>query len=197
MNNEQPTKPIRGIMGNLLSNIKNEKEGKNENNQNNQNNQNNENKVKIEEKSDMKIIMGNLSKNINTEKFLEKIIAPALNKISRFKNDKIDKKALSEIETRQIENKEILDRFLNDIFTTTTPKIITSVNRHSIDVTNDQTKEEVLKTLNDPKTTKDEKNDLYFKLKARKEFIFNIKYKIFLVFFSYKIIKLFISFRKI
>jgi hypothetical protein len=159
MSNEEPSKIIENSNEKSDINNKNDKSNIDKN-------------LKIEDHPDRSIIIGNLAKNINTLKIMSQNMISNSNKISRFHKDKKENKALSEKEHNQIENMQILDRFLNDIFTTTTPKMVTSVNRYSEDVTNDETREEVLKLINNPKTTKDEKNNLYFKLKARIIFIF-------------------------
>lgn len=126
---------------------------------------NNNKNLNIEDHSDRKVMTGNLAKNSNVQDQSEV-------KISRFRNLKKENKALSEKENNEIENKQILERFHNDIFTKTTSKIITSVNKYSEDVTSEEIKEDVLKFVNNNETTKEQKNNLYFKLKAGK-IIFN------------------------
>jgi len=131
-------------------------------------NSKNEKNLNVQEHPDRSVFTGNLAKNINTQDLQNQNQAPSQIKVSRFRNDKKENKVLSEKENIQLENKQILDRFHNDIFSQTTSKIITSINKYSEDVTSNEIKEKTLKIINDENTSKDQKNNLYFKLKARK-----------------------------
>ena len=94
-------------------------------------------------------------------------------KVSRFNLEKkFNTRPLTEKENIEQENKKILEMFNNDIFPKTTQTLISSVNKFSNRVTDEKTKEEVLKIITSTEKTMEEKNNLYFKLKARNYLFF-------------------------